>query len=131
MKISSSNAHCSEKDAIVKLKKRMIIFFYIRSWMKARKIIIHFFMSRDWRSGAYYFCLVCYSLILSLLLITYEHWVLELWYLTWVFLVTRLFRVNHTFFTLCPWPWSFTYFLKTLTLLITFEQWELEHWYFT
>ena len=30
------------------------------------------------------------------------------------------------FFTLWPWPWILTYFLKTLTLLITFEQWELE-----
>ena len=35
-----------------------------------------------------------------------------------------------TFFTLWPWPWSLTYFLKTLTLLITFEQWVLKLWYF-
>ena len=35
------------------------------------------------------------------------------------------------FFTLWPWPWSLTYFCKTLTLLITFEQWVLELWYFT
>ena len=35
------------------------------------------------------------------------------------------------FFTLWPWPWSLTHFLKTLTMLITFEQWVLELWYFT
>ena len=35
------------------------------------------------------------------------------------------------FFTLWPWPWSLTQFLKTLTLLITFKQWVLELWYFT
>ena len=35
------------------------------------------------------------------------------------------------FFTMWPWPWSLTHFLKTLTLLITFEQWVLELWYFT
>ena len=43
----------------------------------------------------------------------------------------KTFPCEPYFFTLCPWPWSFTYFLKTFTLLITFEQWELEHWYFT
>ena len=57
---------------------------------------------------------------------TFEQWVLELWYFTWVFLVIRPFRVYHYFFTLWPWPWILIYFLKTLTLLITFEQWELE-----
>ena len=35
------------------------------------------------------------------------------------------------FFTLWPWPWSLTHFVKTLTLLITFEQWVLELWCFT
>ena len=35
------------------------------------------------------------------------------------------------FFTMWPWPWSLTYFLKTLTLLIIFEQWLLDRWYFT
>ena len=46
----------------------------------------------------------CHSIILSktlTLLITFEQWVLELWYFTW----------------------SLTHFLKTLTLLITFEKW--------
>ena len=36
-----------------------------------------------------------------------------------------------TYLTLWSWPWSLTYFLKTLTLPITFEQWMLELWYFT
>ena len=39
----------------------------------------------DW--GAYCFCPVCHSVILSktlTLLITFEQWVLELWYFTWV-----------------------------------------------
>ena len=51
------------------------------------------------------------------LLITFEQWVLELWYFTWVFLVIRPFCEYHYFFTLWPWPGSLTYFLKTLMLL--------------
>ena len=37
------------------------------------------------------------------------------------------------FLTLWPWPYSLTYFFKTLTLLITFEQWDSAWllWYFT
>ena len=35
------------------------------------------------------------------------------------------------FFTLWPWPWSLTSFLKTLTLQITFEQWVLDLSYCT
>ena len=65
------------------------------------------------------------------LLITFEQWVLELWYFTWVFLVIRPFSGYHYFWPcdldLGVWP----NFLKTLTLLITFEQWLLELWYFT
>ena len=57
---------------------------------------------------------------------TFEQWVLELWYITWVFLVIRPFTGTITFFTLWPWPWSLTNFLKTLTLLRTFKQWVLE-----
>ena len=30
-----------------------------------------------------------------------------------------------------PWPWSLTFFFKTLTLQIAFEQWVLELWNFT
>ena len=40
----------------------------------------------------------------------------------------KTFRGYHY---LWPWPWSLTYFLKTLTLRITFEHWVLELWYFT
>ena len=119
--------------------------------------------------GAYCFCPVCHSVILSetlTLLITFEQRMLELWYFTWVFLVIRPFCGYHyflpcdlylgvpffenfnlsynfwtvgaralifpmsipfvktffswvpLFFTLWPWPWSLTNFLKTLTLLI-------------
>ena len=50
----------------------------------------------------------CHFVLLSetlTLLITFEQWVLELWYFTWVFLVMR-----PLFFTLWPWPWSLTNF---------------------
>ena len=75
-----------------------------------------------------------HSVILSetlTLLITFEQWVLELWYLTWVSLVIRPFRGYHYF-----WPCDFDLrvspiFFLTLTLLITFKQWVLELWYFT
>ena len=43
----------------------------------------------------------------------------------------KTFQWVPLFFTLWPWPWSLTYFLKILTLLITFEQWVLELQYFT
>ena len=54
------------------------------------------------------FCPVCHSVILSFcnsvllsetltLIITFEQWVLELWYFTWVFLVIRPFRGYHYF----------------------------------
>ena len=85
--------------------------------------------------GVYCFCLVCHSVLLSTnltcLLITFEQWVLELWYFTWVFLVIRPF-CGYYYFLPCDldfgvWP----IFLKTLTLLKTFEQWVLELWYFT
>ena len=56
------------------------------------------------------------------LIISFEQWVQELWYFTWIFPVIGPFHGYHYF-------WH--YFLKTLTLLITFEQWDLEIWYFT
>ena len=43
----------------------------------------------------------------------------------------KTFQWVPLFFTLWPWPWSLTHFLKTLTLLITVELWVLELWYFT
>ena len=65
------------------------------------------------------------------LLITFEQWVVELWYFKWIFRVIRPFHGYHYFFTLWRWPWSLTHFLKTLTLLITFKQGVLQLWYFT
>ena len=61
--------------------------------------------------GAYCFCPDCHSGIAILsetltLLITFEHWVLELWYYKWVFLVIR-----HFYWYLTFWPWHLT-FLK-------------------
>ena len=65
------------------------------------------------------------------LLITFQPWVLELWYFKCVFFVTRPLHGYQHIFTQWPWPLCLTYFLKTLTLLITFKQWVLELWYFT
>ena len=101
--------------------------------------VIVFFMPTSSKSGGHIvlsclsFCHsvitpFCHSVLLSETLtfqITFEQLVLELRYLTWIFPCVPLF------FTLWPWPWSMTYFLKTLTLLITFEQWVLRLWYFT
>ena len=84
-----------------------------------------FFTMWPWPS-----CLTYFLKTLNLL-ITFEQWVLELWYFTWVFLGIRPFRGDHYFFTPCPWPLWLTYFFKTLTLLITFELWVLELWYCT
>ena len=68
--------------------------------------------------GAYCFRFVCYSVIpLSetlTLLITFEKWMLVLWYFTWVFHVTKSFR-GHQHFWACDldlWIW-------TVTLLLT------------
>ena len=56
------------------------------------------------------------------LLITFEQWVLELWYFTWIFPVIRPFHGYHFFFH----PLTFT-----LEFDPFFEQWMLELWYFT
>ena len=61
--------------------------------------------------GAYCFCPVCHSVLLSetlTLLITFEQWVLELSYCTWTFLVTRSY---YWYSYICPcdlghlWNW--------------------------
>ena len=53
----------------------------------------------------------------------------------WIFYMSipcdKTFQWVPLFFTLWPWAWSLTHFLKTFSLLITFEQWVLEFWYFT
>ena len=66
-----------------------------------------------------------------IVLITFEQWVLELWYFTWIFLVIRLFREYHYFLPVTLTLEFDPFILKTLILLITFEQWVLELWYFT
>ena len=43
----------------------------------------------------------------------------------------KTFPWGALFFTLWPWPWSLTHFLKPLTLLMTFQQWVLELLFFT
>ena len=51
------------------------------------------------------------------LLITFEQWMLELWYFTWVYSVTRPFRgFQHRL----PWIWSLTFFSENVTLAINF-----------
>ena len=50
--------------------------------------------------GAYCFCPVCHSVLLSetlTLQINFEQWALDLWYFTWVFLVIRPFHGFHYF----------------------------------
>ena len=83
---------------------------------------------RDRRSRGILFSF-CHSVLLSetiTLLITFEQWVLKLWYFTGIFPVIRPLSL-----TMWPWLWSLSHFFKTLTLLITFEQWQLELLYFT
>ena len=85
-------------------------------------------MPRDQRSGAFCFCPVCHSVLLSetlTLLITFEQWALELWYFT---------RVSFRwvpFFLPCDLDLGVWPIFGKLTLLITFEQWVLRLWYFT
>ena len=85
---------------------------------------------RDRRSGGVLvFLPVFHSVLLSetlTLLITFEQWVLELWYFTWIFR-DKTFLWVPLFFTLWPWPWSLTHFLKACHK----KQWVLELWYFT
>ena len=103
----------------------------------SENIFTPFLCPRDRRSGGILFlsCLpFCHSVLLSetlTLLITFEHWVLELWYFTWIFNETRPSVGNQQFFTLWPWLWSLSFFLKILTLRRTFDLWVLEFNHFT
>ena len=54
------------------------------------------------------------------LLITFEQWVLELWYFTWVFLVIRPFRGYHYFLS-CDLDLGDPFF-ENFNLVITFEK---------
>ena len=65
-------------------------------------LFANFLCPQDRRSEAYCFCPVCHSVIPSFchsetltLLITLQQWVLELWYLTWIFPVIRPFCGYH------------------------------------
>ena len=89
--------------------------------------------------GAYSFCPVCHSVILSF---CPPLWNFSLANNFWTVSATafifhmsipcdKTFSWVPLFLTLWPGPWSLTNFLKTLALLITFEQWVLELWYFT
>ena len=81
-------------------------YFFIdikrNKWFYQVKSIHDLFLCpRDRRSGGILFlsCLSsCHSVIFSetlTLLITFEQWMLELWYFTWVFLVIRPVRGYH------------------------------------
>ena len=113
---------------------------YVLNWIFNADCI--FLCPRDRRSEGILFlsCLsFCHSVILSFCPLL---WNLNLANNFWtVIAIDVIFHMNipcdktfpwvPLFFTLVPWPWSFTLFLKTLTLLITFEQWVLELWHFT
>ena len=108
--------------------------------VRARALIFHMNISCDktfpW--GALFFTLWPWPWSLThflkplTLLMTFQQWVLELWYFTWIFPVIRTFLGYH-YFLPCDLdlPWSLTHFLKTLTLQITFKQWVLELCYLT
>ena len=74
------------------------LILMLRQWRNSSKC---FFMPPRMKiGGAYCFCSVCHSVLLSetlTLLITFEQWVLELWYFTWIFPVLRPFRGYHYF----------------------------------
>ena len=80
-------------------------------------------------SSAHCFCPVCHSVLLSetlTLLITFEQWVLEIWYFTcrlnilWKYFMRQAFPWIPTIFTLWTLPLSLTYFLKTFGLAKNF-----------
>ena len=82
-----------------------------------------FLCPRDRRSGGggYCFCPVCHSLCNF-------NFANNFWTVGARALIFHMsnpcdktFSWVPLFFTLWPWPWSLTHFLKTLTLLITFE----------
>jgi hypothetical protein len=63
--------------------------------------------------------------------ISFDWYVLELWYFTWVFVVTRWFQWVRTGLILWTWPLCLTYLLNTLTLAVSFKWYVLGFWYFT
>ena len=64
----------------------------------AKRLVPWFLSSYFYAPEIYCFCPVCHSVFLSeTLLITFEQWLLELWYFTWIFPVIRTFRGYHYF----------------------------------
>ena len=47
------------------------------------------------------------------LVMTFEQWVLEFWYFTWIFLVVKP-RCGYYYFL--PWPWRLTYLLYHMSI---------------
>ena len=96
--------------------------------------LLLFLCPRDRRSGGILF-LSCLSFCLPLwnLNLANNFWKVSARALIFHMSIPRdkTFQWVPLFFTLWPWPWSLTYFFKTLTVLITFELWVLELWYFT
>ena len=71
-----------------------------------------------------------HSLKTLTLLITFEQWVLELWYFTWVFLVIRPFRGYHNFLP-CDLDLGVDPFFENFNLGYNFWTVSAELWYFT
>ena len=100
------------------------------------KFCIYFYAPKIEDRGAYCFCPVCHSVIPSFCLSVIPSFCHSLWNFNlannfWTGSARALiFHMNipcdktfpwvPLFFTLWPWPWSLTHFLKTLTLVITF-----------
>ena len=105
--------------------------------MSARGLILWFFLWWDLSVSTITFTLwpwprsLTHFLKTLTLLITFEQWLLELWYFTWIFPLIRPFRGYHYFLTFDLYLGVWPIFLKTLTWLIIFEQWVLELLYFT
>ena len=84
---------------------------WMRDQVTLRDLVTCILCHRIEDRGAYCFCPICRSILLSetlTLLITFEQWALELWYFTWVFLVIRS---SYWYQNICPcdlshlWNW--------------------------
>ena len=83
--------------------------------------------------GHFVFCPVCHSVLLWNFNLANNFWTVSAKALIFHMNIPcdKTFSWVPLFFTLWPWPWNLTHFLKTLALLITFELWVLELLYFT
>ena len=98
--------------------------------VSAKALIFHMSISCDFFTQWPWPWSLAYFFKTLTLLITFELWVLELWYFTWVFLVIKPIRWYHNFWP-CDLDLRLWIFFKNWILLITFELWVLEPWYFT